>query len=268
MIIEQPIYINPIALSIGNFHIYWYGIMYLIGLMLIYMVSLKNISRSEYTKITKKHLEEILYWGMMSAILGGRLGYAIFYKADYFYDHLLELFYIRNGGMSFHGGLIGVIIFMYYYTKNKKILFWEISDLIAQAVPLALSTGRIGNFINGELFGTPTSLPWGIIFLNAHDNIYRHPSQLYECVLEGPVLFIIIKIFLHKKRLLGQTSAIFLIFYGILRCIGEVWREPDYIITIYSSTYSMGQILSMLMIINGFILYYVLSKKNRIILFF
>ncbi|MBW0454684.1 MAG: prolipoprotein diacylglyceryl transferase [Candidatus Kinetoplastibacterium crithidii] len=263
MIIEQPIYINPIAISIGNFHVYWYGIMYLIGLILIYIISLRNISRPKYTKITKKNLEDILYWGMISAIIGGRLGYVIFYKANYFYNHLVEVFYIRNGGMSFHGGIIGVIISMYCYTKNKKISFWAVSDLIAQAVPIALALGRIGNFINGELCGTPTNLPWGVIFLTTNDNIYRHPSQLYECILEGPVLFIIIQIFLYKKtRLSGQTSAIFLIFYGILRCIGEIWREPDYIIYIYNSNYSMGQILSILMIISGFMLYYALSKKK------
>ncbi|AGF47129.1 phosphatidylglycerol:prolipoprotein diacylglycerol transferase [Candidatus Kinetoplastibacterium desouzaii TCC079E] len=226
--------------------------MYLVGFFCVYWLSLIKISHSKKTYITKDKIENLLYWGMLGAIIGGRLGYVVIYRPDYFSRHLIEILYIRNGGMSFHGGLIGVLISIYTYAKIQKIPFLELTDFIAPSIPVALAAGRIGNFINGELWGYQTKLPWGIIFHNDVEQIPRHPSQIYEFLLEGVLLFIIMQVFSNKKtRPKGQVSAMFLIFYGLTRFFAEFWREPDYFIINTTQLLTLGQTLSIPMIVLG-----------------
>lgn len=252
--------ISPIAIQVGNISIHWYGITYLVGFFIVYIlgeIKLKN-NLSQRRKI--KNLEDLLLYGMLGAIIGGRLGYAAIYRPFYFFNNPIDILRLWEGGMSFHGGLIGVIISLFLYAKYNNISFFEITDFISIIVPPAIGMGRIGNFINGELWGCPTDLFFGVIFDETCDNLARHPSQLYESILEGPILFIVMYVFSKKVKKTGTISAIFLIAYGLLRYIAEFWREPDYFLGTIFINLSMGQILSILTILSGIILLQVRAK--------
>ncbi len=193
----------------------------------------------------------MLFFGVLGVILGGRLGYVLFYKPSYYLAHPLEIFKVWEGGMAFHGGFLGVLVAMWLFARLRKRHWLEVTDFIAPMIPCGLAAGRIGNFINGELWGRPTDLPWGMIFPQAGDNIPRHPSQLYQFAGEGVALFIILWLFARKPRPMGAVSGVFLIGYGAFRFAAEFAREPDSFLGLLALRMSMGQWLSLPMILIG-----------------
>jgi len=241
---------NPIALHIGPLSIHWYGLMYLLAFALVWLLGRRRI-RQGLMPLTPRHLEDLLFYGVLGVIVGGRVGYALFYKLGDFLARPWELFYLWQGGMSFHGGLIGVLAALWLFTRKTNQAFLTVSDSLAPLIPLGLAAGRLGNFINGELWGRPTNLPWAMVFPQAGDGIARHPSQLYEMGLEGFALFIMLWWFSRRPRPLGQVSALFLIGYGVLRFLVEYTREPDRFLGVLSGGMTMGQWLSLPMILIG-----------------
>lgn len=254
--------IDPIALQIGPVAIHWYGLMYLIGFALVWLLGRWRIHHGE-TDLTLRDLEDIIFYSVLGVIAGGRLGYVLFYKPAEYLAHPLEVFYLWQGGMSFHGGLIGVIVVLLIFARKRKKTLLEIGDFVAPLIPLGLAAGRLGNFINGELWGRPTTLPWGMVFPQTADNVARHPSQLYEMGLEGFALFALIWLFARKPRPTGQISAIFLMGYGAFRFLVEFTREPDYYLGLLAGGLSMGQLLSLPMILAGIIIFAWSAKKSN-----
>ncbi|ETD72404.1 prolipoprotein diacylglyceryl transferase [Pelistega indica] len=252
--------IDPVALELGPIKIHWYGLMYLLAFFFAWVLGRYRV-RKGALDITVERFEDLLFYCILGVILGGRLGYVIFYKFSYYLQHPLEIFAVWDGGMSFHGGLIGVLLAMLYFGHKENKTFFQISDFGAPLVPLGLATGRLGNFINGELWGRTTDVPWGMVFPNS-DGAVRHPSQLYQMALEGITLFVILWLFSRKKRPTGQVSAVFLIGYGAFRFIAEYTREPDSHLGFLALGLSMGQWLSLPMIIAGIILYIISAKKS------
>jgi len=241
---------DPIALHIGPLSIHWYGLMYLLAFALVWLLGRRRI-RQGLMPLTPRHLEDLLFYGVLGVIIGGRVGYALFYKLGDFLARPWELFYLWQGGMSFHGGLIGVLAALWLFSRKTNQAFLTVSDSLAPLIPLGLAAGRLGNFINGELWGRPTNLPWAMVFPQAGDDIARHPSQLYEMGLEGFALFIMLWWFSRRPRPLGQVSALFLIGYGVLRFLVEYTREPDRFLGVLSGGMTMGQWLSLPMILIG-----------------
>lgn len=242
---------DPVALAIGPLSIHWYGLMYLLGFMLFILLGRYRIKQIPQAAFTNTMLDDALFYGVLGVILGGRLGHVLFYQFGYYLQHPLEIFAVWQGGMSFHGGFIGVIIAMILLAHKHKLQWLTVTDFIAPLVPLGLGAGRIGNFINGELWGRPTDVAWGMIFPHV-DNVPRHPSQLYEFALEGIALFILIWIYSSKPRPLGAVSGVFMIGYGTFRSCAEFFREPDDgFMGVLTLGISMGQWLSLPMIIAG-----------------
>ncbi|SDW57673.1 prolipoprotein diacylglyceryl transferase [Nitrosomonas communis] len=242
---------DPVAISVGPLSIHWYGLMYLIGFFLFIVLGRYRIKHNPQSVITPTLLDDALFYGVLGVILGGRLGHVLFYQFSYYLQHPLEIFAIWQGGMSFHGGFIGVILAMALLAHKHKLPWLAVTDFIAPLVPLGLGAGRIGNFINGELWGRPTDVPWGMIFSHV-DNLPRHPSQLYEFALEGIALFILLWIYSSKPRPVGAVSGMFLIGYGVFRSFAEFFREPDDgFMGILTLGVSMGQWLSLPMIAAG-----------------
>ena len=257
-------HIHPIAFSIGPLDIRWYSLSYIAGILISWIIVRKFLINSN-KNISKEFIDELLNYAVIGIIVGGRLGYVLFYNFEYYFFSPIEILKIWKGGMSFHGGLIGIIIAIIIYSKKRKINYLEITDMIALVSPIGIFFGRIANFINGELYGVPTNKPWGIIFPEV-DNLTRHPSQIYEALLEGLILFVILNFILRKKILgNGMISSLFLICYGIFRIISEQFREPDKHIGYVIESLSMGSILSSVMIIFGFIFLskIILNEKNR-----
>ncbi len=247
--------INPVALKIGVISVRWYGLMYLIGFYLTYYLGLQRISHHVLNPLTRQEFENFLFYGMLGAILGGRIGYILFYYPSYYIHRPIKIFCLWEGGMSFHGGIIGVsmVIAIYSYFQNKS--FFRISDFISLIVPPAFAFGRFGNFLNGELWGRPTNLPWGMVFPNSGDLIARHPSQLYESILEGIILFMLMNRFSKTIQWEGKNTAIFLMSYGFLRFLVEFLRQPDDYLNTFPFEFSLGQWLSLPMIVLGLIIY-------------
>jgi phosphatidylglycerol:prolipoprotein diacylglycerol transferase len=244
--------ISPVALSLGPLTIYWYGIMYLIGFLCAYGL---GVYRKERLGFTNEDVSDLIFYGAMGVVLGGRTGYMFFYHPDFLWASPLSLFKVWDGGMSFHGGLIGVILAFILFAKKKALNFWLLADFIAPFVPVGLFFGRIGNFINGELWGRVTDMPWGMIF-PLGDQYPRHPSQLYEAFFEGIILFLILWCFSKKERPKGRVSALFLIGYGVIRLSLECFREPDpQLGFIGFNVFTMGQLLSIPMIIAGLVIW-------------
>lgn len=243
-------HINPIALQIGPLAIHWYGLMYLAGFALAWLLGRWRIHHHP-CGLTLRDLEDVIFYGVLGVVLGGRLGYVLFYQFDEYLAHPLSIFYVWQGGMSFHGGLLGVTLAMLIFARKRGQHLLAIGDFIAPLIPLGLAAGRLGNFINGELWGRPTDLPWGMIFPGAHDGIPRHPSQLYEMGLEGFTLFALVWWFARKPRPMGQVSAVFLMGYGTFRFLAEFTREPDDFLGLLVGGLSMGQILSIPMVLIG-----------------
>jgi phosphatidylglycerol---prolipoprotein diacylglyceryl transferase len=239
--------IDPAIFTFGPISLRWYGLMYLIGFAAAYFLANKRLSRTNWTK---EQLSDLLFWGFLGVILGGRIGYVMFYQFPQFLADPIYLFKIWTGGMSFHGGLLGVIAALWLFARKSKSSFLQVGDFIAPLVPLGLGAGRIGNFINAELWGRTSDVPWAIIFPGAGPAA-RHPSQLYEFVLEGLVLFALLWWYSGKKRPTGAVSGLFLCGYGSFRFFVEYFREPDAHIGLIANFISQGQILSSPMIIGG-----------------
>jgi phosphatidylglycerol:prolipoprotein diacylglycerol transferase len=252
--------IDPVAIQLGPISLHWYGLMYLVGFGSAWLLGRYRVQKG-LTRVTLVDLEDMLFLSMLGAIIGGRLGYVIFYKTAYYLEHPAQIFYLWEGGMSFHGGLLGVVLILWFFARRRQYRFLELGDLIAPLVPLGLAAGRLGNFINGELWGRPTDVPWGMIFPAAQDGIVRHPSQLYQFGLEGLGLFLLVWLFARKPRPTGQVSAVFLMGYGTFRFIVEFAREPDAFLGLLVANLSMGQWLCLPMVIAGAVIYRFSAKR-------
>jgi phosphatidylglycerol:prolipoprotein diacylglycerol transferase len=239
---------DPVAFQVGPLAVRWYGLMYLVGFVLF--VALGKIRARPGSGFKPADLDDMLFYGVFGVILGGRLGYVLFYKPGYYLQHPGEILAIWQGGMSFHGGFLGVLAAALIWARVRGKRFLEVTDFIAPLIPLALAAGRLGNFINGELWGRPTDVPWGMVFPQA-DTLARHPSQLYHFALEGVLLFVVLWLYTRKPRPLGAASAVFLIGYGLCRFIVEFYREPDAFLGLLSLGLTMGQWLCVPMIALG-----------------
>lgn len=254
--------INPIALQLGPLQIHWYGIMYLLGFTLAWFLALYRI-RHLKLNWNRDQVADLIFYAAVGTILGGRVGYMLFYGLEDWLNHPLQILKIWEGGMSFHGGLLGVVIALYLFSKSYHKKFLDVCDFTAPLVPLGLAAGRFGNFINGELWGKPTDVSWGMVFPQI-DNLPRHPSQLYELSLEGIALFLIIFFYTQKMRKRGCATALFLILYGLFRFLIEFYREPDVQLGYLWGTLTMGQLLSLPMILMGLTLYYYQKKHENL----
>lgn len=257
---------DPVAISLGPLKIHWYGLMYLIAFAQFWALGKRRLQvHPPLSKAgwTLRDLDDLLFYGVVGVIVGGRLGQALFYEPAFYLVHPLEILAVWKGGMSFHGGFLGVLIAMALYARRTGRAWLELTDFIAPLVPLGLAAGRIGNFINGELWGRPAdpSLPWAMVFPNV-DEVPRHPSQLYQAGLEGLTLFVLLWWFSQRERPLGAVSGFFLMGYGGLRWIAEYFRTPDEGIFGLSYTISMGQWLSLPMVLFGIVLV-VFAQRRR-----
>jgi phosphatidylglycerol:prolipoprotein diacylglycerol transferase len=250
---------DPIALKLGPIAIHWYGLTYLVAFGLFLWLASLRVKQPQWAARgwTRRDIEDLLFYGVLGVIIGGRLGYVLFYKPGYYAGHLLEIFAVWKGGMSFHGGLLGVIGAMAWFGRSRQRRFLDVADLIAPCVPTGLASGRIGNFINGELWGrqADASLPWGMVFPQSGQDFPRHPSQLYQFALEGLLLFMLLWLYARKPRQLGEVSGAFLTGYGVLRFIAEYFREPDSFLGLLALNMSMGQWLCVPMVIGGIALW-------------
>jgi len=244
--------IDPVIVKIGPFAIRWYGLMYIFGFASSYFLVLYQI-KNKALDISRKFIDDLYFYLILGLIVGARLGYILFYNIDFYIKNPIEVFAFWHGGMSFHGGLIGAFVAGFIIIKKKNMDFFKIADLIIPTCPLGLAFGRIGNFINGELYGKPSSVPWAMVFPGS-DNIPRHPSQLYEAFLEGICLFLILWFYKDRKKYEGDVLALFIIFYGIFRIFCEFFREPDVQIGYIFGVLTMGQILSIIMVCTGLVL--------------
>jgi len=243
--------IDPIALKLGPLKIHWYGIMYLFGFWGAWFLAVRRGKR-DYVNFSNEQVSDLLFYGVLGVILGGRIGYTLFYNLHQFLADPTVIFRIWEGGMSFHGGLLGVICAMAIYGRIHKRPFFEIADFVAVVVPLGLGLGRVGNFINSELWGSPTNLPWAMIFPNDPAHLPRHPSMLYEAILEGPVLLAILWFFGNKPRPRMAMSGLFLLGYGCFRILVEQVRLPDAPIGyLYGGWLTEGMLLSFPMVLIG-----------------
>ncbi len=252
---------DPIAIALGPVAIRWYGLMYVLGFIGIMLLGRHRIRTQPWLNWNLRELDDLIFYGVLGTILGGRLGYILFYKLDYYLQHPLEIFYVWQGGMSFHGGFLGVIFAMLLFARHHKKHWFAVTDFVAPLTPPGLMFGRIGNFINQELPGRETAVPWGMQF-PAVDNIVRHPSQLYQAAGEGLLLFIILWIFTSKPRTLGAASGVFLIGYGIFRFLAEFTREPDDFLGLLALNFSMGQWLSLPMIAGGIVMLVLAARQK------
>tara|TARA_B100002051_G_scaffold264165_1_gene288657 strand:+ start:3108 stop:3902 length:795 start_codon:yes stop_codon:yes gene_type:complete len=245
---------DPILIDFGIFQIRWYSLAYILGILAGWWygkILIKKQVDSTNQKIYLKNFDDLIGYIVIGIILGGRLGYVFFYNPIFYFENILEIFKLWKGGMSFHGGLAGVILSIYVFAKRKDLNFKVYFDTISCVAPIGIFFGRIANFINSELYGIPTEKPWGVIFPNI-DNIPRHPSQIYEALLEGLILFFILNYLLRKKIFNhGSISFLFLILYGIFRIISEQFRLPDQHIGYIFGNLSMGSVLSIIMIFFG-----------------
>ena len=254
---------DPIALAIGPLAIRWYGLMYLLAFTLLIVLGRIRMKQQQNADWDAKRLDDVLFYGVLGVVLGGRLGYVLFYKLGYYLAHPIEIFYVWEGGMSFHGGFIGVAFALWLFARRGKKSWLAVTDFIAPLVPLGLGAGRIGNFINGELWGRPTDLPWGMVFPHV-DLVPRHPSQLYEFGLEGLALFILVWFYSARPRPVGAVSGLFLVGYGTFRFIVEFSREPDDFLGLLSMGLTMGQWLSLPMMVAGVVLMVWAYRKKSV----
>ena len=257
---------DPVLIDFGFIEIRWYSLSYIIGIVLGWAYAAKIIKIYKNEKFLEKlNFDDFIIYLVLGIIFGGRLGYVIFYNFEYYSNQPIEVFEIWKGGMSFHGGLLGVIISIFIFSKVKNINFFILSDIVSCAAPIGLFLGRIANFINGELYGKISTVPWAIIFPHG-GYAARHPSQIYEALLEGVVLFLIVNFFAVKKRLIlknGYASAVFLIFYSIFRIFSEIFREPDEHIGFILNYFSMGTLLSFLTLSAGFLIIFIIKKNEQ-----
>ncbi len=257
--------IDPVALSLGSFELFgrtigpidvhWYGLMYLAAFAAAWVLGVYRAQQA-HSPISKSQMEDLVFYGAMGIVLGGRVGYVLFYSFAEFLDNPITLIKVWEGGMSFHGGLIGVIVAINMYAKKVQRKFIDVMDFTAPLVPLGLGFGRIGNFIGGELWGRATDVSWGMVFPKDPDQLVRHPSQLYQAFFEGLVLFCVLFFFSRKPRPRYTVSALFLICYGVFRFGVEFVRQPDAHIGFMFGWMTRGQLLSLPMIVIGAIIFY------------
>lgn len=252
---------DPIAIHLGSFGIHWYGLMYLLGFLAFLALGKWQTNHRRWHRWTTPMLDDALFFGALGVIIGGRLGYVLFYQFSYFSQHPVEIFAVWQGGMSFHGGFLGVLAAMWFFGRKYQLNWLKIMDFVAPLVPIGLGAGRMGNFINAELWGRVTNANYGMVFPHV-DNLLRHPSQLYEFTLEGIVLFLILWIYSAKPRATGAISALFLIGYGSFRFLVEFTREPDDYLGLLSMGLSMGQWLSLPMVLLGIVMF-IFSQKRQ-----
>jgi phosphatidylglycerol---prolipoprotein diacylglyceryl transferase len=241
------------GLTLGPFAIRWYGLMYLVGFILFVVLGRKRARQMLLTGWHPRDIDDMLFYGVLGVILGGRLGYVLFYKPLYYLVHPLEIFQVWQGGMSFHGGFLGVLIGLWFYARKRGRRWLDVTDFVAPLCPLGLAAGRLGNFINGELVGRVTSGPWAMVFPQV-DALPRHASQLYEFALEGVLLFVIVWWYASRHRPMGAVSGLFLLGYGTMRFIAEFAREPDNFLGYLAGGLTMGQWLSLPMIVAGLLM--------------
>ena len=241
--------IDPILFHLGPLAVRWYGLMYLLGFVAAFFI-ISRLAPRRNLPLDKDAVSDLLFYIVLGVILGGRFGYVLFYNFSYFIEHPLEIFAVWQGGMSFHGGLAGVVIATLIFSRRHAIAILPLADILAIAATIGLGLGRIGNFINGELWGRVTTLPWGVVFPGAGPQP-RHPSQLYEAMLEGPIIFFLLYWLFSRKVRSGMVFFFFLIFYGVGRFFIEFFREPDQQVGFLWGGATMGQILCLAMILLG-----------------
>ena len=261
---------DPFFIDLGFFQIRWYSLAYVIGIMAGWIYAnkiIKDVSQKNNIVLIKPgSFDDLILYIIFGIIIGGRLGYVLFYNLKYYSSNFLEIFKIWEGGMSFHGGLLGVIISTFIFAKIKKSNFFNYADIICCVAPIGIFFGRLANFINGELFGKVSSMPWAVVFPNAGD-LSRHPSQIYEALLEGLTLFILINYFALKKKLIlkkSYISGLFLVFYSIFRLFSESFREPDSHIGYFLNYFSLGSLLSFVTLCFGLLIIFFLKKNESI----
>jgi phosphatidylglycerol:prolipoprotein diacylglycerol transferase len=241
--------IDPVFFRLGPLEFRWYGLMYIIGFICAYFVILAGVKRMKIA-LTRDDVADSVFAVAMGVILGGRTGYVLFYDLPVYLAHPLKVFAVWEGGMSFHGGLAGAILAGLYFARKKKVPFFRMADLAALATPIGLGLGRVGNFINGELYGRVTDVPWGMVF-SGGGILPRHPSQLYEAILEGPVMYLLLWLLGRKARPAGVIFWSFIALYGLFRFLVEFFREPDSQLGYILGPFSMGQLLSFPMFLLG-----------------
>ena len=260
--------IDPVALQLGPLAVHWYGLTYLAAFGLFMMLGLRRLRHEPFASLTggqawsRQDVEDILFLGVMGVVAGGRLGYCLFYKPTYYLAHPLEVLAVWQGGMSFHGGMLGVIVAMVWFARSRGKPWLQVADFVAPCVPTGLAAGRVGNFINGELWGRLCSsdLPWGMVFRGAGE-LPRHPSQIYQFLLEGLLLFLLLWLYARHPRPRGAVAAVFLLGYGLFRFVAEYFREPDAHLGVLAMGLSMGQWLCLPMIVGGGAMWWALTRQ-------
>jgi phosphatidylglycerol---prolipoprotein diacylglyceryl transferase len=254
--------IDPVLLKLGPIAIRWYGLMYVIGLIVAFWV-IKTGAARRNVALALEDLHDLIVYGAVGVIVGGRLGYTLFYNLPYYLEHPAKLLAVWEGGMSFHGGLLGVIVAVWIFARRKGFDFYTLADLTTPAVPIALGLGRLGNFINGELYGRPSDVPWCMVFERTGGGpLCRHPSQLYEALLEGVLLFLVIWTVGRQPRGPGVLFWTFIAGYGACRTFVEFFREPDAHLGLMAGLISRGQMLSLPMLLLGLIMLVVVQRKQ------
>jgi phosphatidylglycerol:prolipoprotein diacylglycerol transferase len=237
---------DPIALQLGPLAIRWYGLMYLVAFAAFYLLGRWRVSRTFHgtaTRLGSSDVEDLLFHGVLGVVIGGRLGYVLFYKPGHYLQHPLEAFAVWQGGMSFHGGLLGVLLACAWFARKRGLPYLKLMDFVAPLVPLGLAAGRLGNFINGELWGRASDLPWATVFPQSGSSVPRHPSQLYQFAGEGLLLFALLWWYSSRPRPPGRVCGVFLLGYGVLRFLAEFAREPDAFLGLLAGGLTMGQLL-------------------------
>lgn len=267
-----PYRIRPDILTLGSFQLRYYGLMYIVAFFVTYVLVSYRLKKENFS-YSMETIQDFFLWGISGLIIGARLVYVLFYNPAHYLRHPLEIvlpFAFSNGarfvgisGMSYHGGVVGIIIAALVFCRRKGINFWDLADLFCPAFPLGYTFGRIGNFLNGELFGRTTTVPWGMFFPMSPDRELRHPSQLYEAFFEGIALFLILWSLRKKRPFPGFHLALYIIGYGFIRFFIEFYREPDYQLGLFFNSLSMGQILCIIMVLTGIALLILKKTKGR-----
>ncbi|QEM68609.1 prolipoprotein diacylglyceryl transferase [Geobacter sp. FeAm09] len=253
-------HIDPVFLSIGPLQFRWYGLMYVLAFIATYFILSSEVRRKQHP-LTRDDVADLVFYGAMGVVLGGRLGYILFYDLKVYLADPLQVFAVWKGGMSFHGGFLGVVLSFVLFARRKGISFWALIDMAAQCAPVGLGLGRIGNFINGELYGRPTDVPWGMVFPGG-GGMPRHPSQLYEAFLEGLLLFFVVRFMSRRSDVTGIPAWTFCAGYGLFRFVVELFRQPDAQIGFFLNFFSMGQLLSLPMFLVGSFMVFRLSRRS------
>ena len=258
--------LDPVLIDFGLISIRWYSLAYIFGILIGWWFGkkiIRHILKTNSIKFKLDDFDDFISYLIISIVIGGRLGYVIFYNLKYYISNPSDIFKVWEGGMSFHGALLGIIIGTYLFSKKKGVSTFFMLDIVACVAPIGIFLGRIANFINSELIGKVTNISWSVTFPLV-DTLPRHPSQLYEAMLEGVILFFILNILIYKKKYkIGSSSCLFLVFYGVFRIISEIFREPDSQIGYLFNSLSMGAVLSFLMVLSGLVILSIL-KKNEI----